>query len=99
MIGALSLGEDRLQRSDIKIEADGSEREFDLAEIADTIGTALTDLLLSRQEDDIFNEVNRKFVANIAESVGRGAGRSDRAGQCAQALDLRHASFDRESTD
>jgi ribonucleoside-diphosphate reductase alpha chain len=69
---ATVLGEDRLQRPEIKIEADGSERDFDLAEIADTIGNALTDLLLSRQqqEDDIFNEVNRKFVATIAENVG-----------------------------
>lgn len=67
---ATVLGEDRLQRPDIRIEADGSERDFDLAEIADTIGAALTDLLLSRQEDDIFNEVNRQFVASIAESVG-----------------------------
>ncbi|MEO0510920.1 MAG: ribonucleoside-diphosphate reductase subunit alpha [Verrucomicrobiota bacterium] len=69
---ATVLGEDRLQRPDIKIEADGSERDFDLAEIADTIGNALADLLLSRQEqeEEIFNEVNRRFVASVAESVG-----------------------------
>jgi hypothetical protein len=41
------LGEDRLHRPEIKVDADGSERDFDLAEIADTIGNALTDLLLS----------------------------------------------------
>jgi len=64
------LGENRLHRPEIKVEADGSERDFDLAEIADTIGSALTDLLLSRQEEDIFTEVNRKFVASVAESVG-----------------------------
>lgn len=64
------LGEARMQRPEIKVEADGSERDFDLAEIADTIGNALTDLLLSRQEDEIFTEVNRKFVASVAESVG-----------------------------
>jgi ribonucleoside-diphosphate reductase alpha chain len=64
------LGEDRLHRPEIKVDADGSERDFDLAEIADTIGNALTDLLLSRQEEDIFTEVNRKFVASVAESVG-----------------------------
>ena len=64
------LGEDRLHRADIKIEAGGSERDFDLAEIADTIGNALTDLLLSRQEEEIFTEVNRKFVASVAENVG-----------------------------
>ncbi|MGJ8652483.1 MAG: ribonucleoside-diphosphate reductase subunit alpha [Opitutaceae bacterium] len=64
------LGEDRFHRSEIKIEAEGGERDFDLAEIADTIGAALTDLLLSRDEDDIFNEVNQKFVAKVADSVG-----------------------------
>ena len=56
------LGDNRLHRPEIKIDADGSERDFDLAEIADTIGNALTDLLLSRQDDEIFTEVNRKFV-------------------------------------
>ena len=65
-----SSGENRLYRNDIKIEAGGTERDFDLAEIADTIGNALTDLLLSRQEEEIFTEVNRKFVASVAESVG-----------------------------
>ncbi|MDP4644277.1 MAG: ribonucleoside-diphosphate reductase subunit alpha [Opitutales bacterium] len=64
------VGEDTLSSSEIKIEADGLERDFDLAEIADTIGNALTDLLLSREEKDIFTEVNRKFVASVAESVG-----------------------------
>jgi len=67
---AAVLGEDRFHRSEIKIEAEGGERDFDLAEIADTIGAALTDLLLSRDEDDIFNEVNQKFVAKVADSVG-----------------------------
>lgn len=64
------LGEDRLKRPEIKIDTGGAERDFDIAEIADTIGNALTDLLLSRQEEDIFTEVNRNFVASVAESVG-----------------------------
>jgi ribonucleoside-diphosphate reductase alpha chain len=65
-----ALGQDRLSRPEITIESEGAERDFDLAEIADTIGNALTDLLLSRQEEEIFTEVNRKFVASVAESVG-----------------------------
>ena len=60
-----------LQRPEIKVAAEGQERDFDLAEIADTIGAALTDLLLSRQEDEIFTDKNQKFVATVAESVGR----------------------------
>ena len=58
------------RRPSIKIEAEEGEREFDLAEIADTIGAALTDLLLSRQEEEIFTEGNRRFVASVAENVG-----------------------------
>jgi ribonucleoside-diphosphate reductase alpha chain len=65
------VGEGRLQRPEIKISFEGGERDFDLAEIADTIGAALTDLLLSRQENEIFTEVNQKFVARVAESVGK----------------------------
>jgi ribonucleoside-diphosphate reductase alpha chain len=65
------IGEDRVNRPEIKIEAAGVEREFDLAEIADTIGAALTDLLLSRREEEIFTEINRQFVAKVAESVGQ----------------------------
>ena len=45
------------------------EQEFSLADVADEIGAALTDLLLSREEKDIFNEENRGFVANVAHSV------------------------------
>ena len=65
------LGENRPQRPGIKVCSDGSERDFDLGEIADTIGNALTNLLLSRQqqEGEIFNETNRKFVAATAERV------------------------------
>ncbi|HEY5743283.1 MAG TPA: ribonucleoside-diphosphate reductase subunit alpha [Terrimicrobiaceae bacterium] len=47
----------------------GEERQFNLADVADEIGAALTDLLLSREEKDIFNEENRSFVANVAHSV------------------------------
>ncbi len=53
----------------IKIEIGGQTRDFDIAEVADTVGGALTDLLLSRQEEDIFNEANRRLVAGIAQSV------------------------------
>ena len=47
----------------------GEEHEFSLANVADEIGEALTDLLLSREEKNIFNERNRGFVANVAHSV------------------------------
>ncbi len=47
----------------------GEEHAFSLADVADQIGEALTDLLLSRDEKDIFNEANRGFVASVAHSV------------------------------
>ena len=49
----------------------GQKRNFDLAEIADTVGSALTDLLLARNEKDIFNDSNRNLVSEVARAVGR----------------------------
>lgn len=37
--------------------------------VAEKVGEALTSLLLSRKENDIFNEKNQKFVRNVAEDV------------------------------
>ncbi len=78
---AAVIAENRLQHPEIKIEAEDGERDFDLAEIADTIGEALTDLLLARQEDEIFTDVNQKFVASVAENVGQVLARSIEQGR------------------
>ena len=48
---------------------DGKEEAFNLAEVAKTIGEALTDLLLSKKEEDIFNEQNKTFVLNVVDLV------------------------------
>ncbi|QYY37113.1 ribonucleoside-diphosphate reductase subunit alpha [Ruficoccus sp. ZRK36] len=55
----------------VKIESGGEERDFDVAEVAEIIGNALTDLMLSReeQEEKIFTEQNRSFVAAVARAV------------------------------
>lgn len=68
---AATVTENHLQRPEIKVEAADGEYDFDLAKIAETIGEALTDLLLARQEDEIFTDVNQKFVASVAENVGQ----------------------------
>ncbi len=47
------------------------EHDFNLAEVADEVGNALTDLLLSRHEQDIFTDDNRGFVANVAHTVAQ----------------------------
>lgn len=65
------LLDDRLVQPDIKVDVNGNEKEFDLAEIAETIGNALTDLLLSRREEEIFTIENQEFVAEISKEVGR----------------------------
>ena len=63
------FGADRPNLPQLKIAVGGEDREFDVTEIADTVGTALTDLLLSRDEREIFTEKNRVFVAQIATWV------------------------------
>jgi ribonucleoside-diphosphate reductase alpha chain len=57
------------ERPEIKVTRGTEEHIFNLADVADEIGNALTDLLLSREEHDIFNEQNRGLVANVAHSV------------------------------
>ncbi|MFP6879843.1 MAG: ribonucleoside-diphosphate reductase subunit alpha [Roseibacillus sp.] len=49
------------------------EEEFSLADVADTIGEALTDLLLSRQEQEerIWNAENRNFVSGVSSRVAK----------------------------
>ena len=53
----------------IKIEIGGQVRDYNIADVADTVGGALTDLLLSRKEENIFNDENQKLVAGVAKSV------------------------------
>jgi len=54
---------------EVKIDLGGEERQFELAEVAEIIGNALTDLMLSRDENDIFTDKNQTFVAQIANEV------------------------------
>ena len=51
--------------------ATGGVSGLDAAQIADIVGAALTDLLIARQEQDIFTESNRQFVAAVASDVVR----------------------------
>lgn len=46
----------------------GAER-FDLAEVADTVGKSLANLMLAQGEKDIFNEKNQRFVADVTREV------------------------------
>ncbi len=45
------------------------EEKFDLTEVADTLGKALTNVCLARGEKDIFNDTNRAWLARICREV------------------------------
>ncbi|MGF1531357.1 MAG: ribonucleoside-diphosphate reductase subunit alpha [Puniceicoccaceae bacterium] len=58
------------QRSAVVHLSDGSvSRTLEVSEIAERVGGALTDLLLAREEESIFTEGNRMFVARITGEV------------------------------
>ena len=67
---AMTSVEETLPAS-IKVNVGGAERDFDAAEIADTVGSALTDLFLARQKDegDIYSEHNQQLVQKISQAV------------------------------
>ena len=53
-----------LPSSRIHIEAGNGQEELSVEQIAETVGKAVTDLALSRKQDDIFNESNQQLVMN-----------------------------------
>lgn len=53
----------------ILVQAGEEQTDLSVAKIAETVGKAVTDLALSRKQDDIFNEKNQKLVANIVKAV------------------------------
>ena len=55
--------------SRVKVEVGEQHRDFDIGLVAETIGAAVTDLMLSRKQDEIFTESNRQLVATISRSV------------------------------
>src|SRR5688572_9721766 len=64
----------------------GEQKSFTAGDIATIIGEALTDLMLSRQENEIFTDKNRRLVGQIAQMVSgelaaksRGNGEEERA--------------------
>lgn len=80
------FGEDVTPGS-IKVQLHDEVHAFDPAEVADTIGVALTNLLLSRDADEnqIFTDKNRSFVAMVARAV---ASRLCKLAEQGQALTL-----------
>ncbi|MCX6858115.1 MAG: hypothetical protein NTV80_24805, partial [Verrucomicrobia bacterium] len=65
--GALNVGTGDSTASAIKVKVGGNERDFDMGEIADTVGSALADLFMAREkEGDIYNDKNRQLVQTIS---------------------------------
>jgi len=64
-------GSTDLRISQIFVTRGKGEEEFSLLKVADTIGGALEDLLVSqkKKDDEIFNEENRTFVSAVANRV------------------------------
>ena len=69
--------------STVKVRAGDAVADFDVAEVAETVGNALTNLILSRdqEETDIFNDANCKFVAAVARSVASRLGELAKEGK------------------
>src|SRR5690554_2551301 len=63
------LTSDTLSVPELSFELEGKHQPVNARYIADTVGGALTDLLLSREEKDIYNQKNREFVAIVAAEV------------------------------
>jgi ribonucleoside-diphosphate reductase alpha chain len=74
--------EKRTTNPDIIVTRGTTDTQFSLEDVADAIGNSLTDLLISRSQEDqaIFSEDNRKFVSDVAHSVAASLMRTLEAG-------------------
>jgi ribonucleoside-diphosphate reductase alpha chain len=74
--------EKRSPITEIIVTRGTTDTHFSLEDVADAIGDSLTDLLISRSQDEtsIFSEVNRQFVSDVAHSVAASLTKSLDAG-------------------
>jgi ribonucleoside-diphosphate reductase alpha chain len=63
------LANDTIELPAITLLCPHGEERFVLAEVADTLGKALTNVHLARGEKDIFTEANRAWVARLCREV------------------------------
>ena len=64
----VALG-DVVSSDDVILICPQGDERFDLTEVADTLGKALTHVHLARGETNIFTDANRQWVARIAREV------------------------------
>ena len=55
--------------SQVELNRDGERLVFERHDLADELGQALTDVLRSRDEKDIFSEENRQFIISLVDRV------------------------------
>ena len=63
------LASDKIAIPAVIVLCPHGEERFDISEVADTLGKALTNVCLARGEQDIFNDANREWVARICREV------------------------------
>ena len=64
-----ALGSNRFEIPKLRIADGAGDRDFHIAEVADVIGEALTDLMISREENEIYTPKNRELVVESARIV------------------------------
>ena len=65
-----ALSDDDDNKQNVRLSSGEGERTIGLMEIANTVGNALANLLLSKGEEDVFTNENRDFVAKVTRAVG-----------------------------
>ena len=65
-----SLNGDGSTDADLRLRSNDGERDIALGDIANTVGNALANLMMSKGEKDVFTSENRDFVAKVARTVG-----------------------------
>ena len=66
---AEDLGENRFEIPKVRITDGAGDRDFHIAEVAEVIGEALTDLMISREEKEIYTPQNRELVVESSRLV------------------------------
>ena len=64
-----ALQDNRFEIPKVRITDGAGDRDFHIAEVAEVIGEALTDLMISREENEIYTPKNRELVVESARIV------------------------------
>ena len=66
---AEALGDNRFEIPKVRITDGAGDRDFHIAEVAEVIGETLTNLMISREENEIYTPKNRELVVESARIV------------------------------